>query len=407
MVNNRFSEENISKEFKNRDNYNKDLYIEREDSEKNLKRLLSRNKQIFVHGNNGCGKTWLVEHVLINEDMKYEFINLTDVHIIGGFTEYFKSKISQNKVSIEETTNGGIGIPGVAALSGEKISEFEITHNYLWEYLSERKKTVLILDNFEKIIEYKDLLDSVSDLLTLTDSKQMIEFGNYIIVIGTLNNMIDYLTSATNNRTISTRIKAMEVQGFTLKECNNYVQKRFINCGMTSTNFEYLSSLIMKETDGIPHSMCDLGYYIAINHFDNKNNVIDYQSNLVKGAIHNWIKESLSDEYYIISKIYQNNIRLKNNKNLILYALIHYDKKEFSSSQIFGYIDGFGMHDKKGVNTSKNVKVYLDELANEDNNNNILIKIYEDGYRIKSIRILVCLQNMLYEENNIIKIKEL
>lgn len=166
-----------------------------------------------------------------------------------------------------------------------------------------------------------------------------------------------------------------------------------------------LSKRIFILTGGMPQTVNDLCYYIAIEHYDAKKTDIVLKSEQVHIAEQKWTFERMTAEYSVINGYFKENIKEDVALNYILISLQEFTWKEFSSSELLFAIGNIYGENTKSLNNKK-VKAYLDKLADDTENRNILIKTNADGYRIKSFKTFACLMMALYSKDNVICCEE-
>lgn len=398
------NEDKINDIFCNRGEFSEKEYISRQFYEMQLGRYLDRNKYVFVKGESGCGKTWLINHILKGLKVEYEFVNMASVKMQGGFYFFFKNALPEIKMERNETMSASANALAVmGGLETEKV--YSIGHDYLWEYLKSHNKKIIVFDNFESIIEDRQILNELSCIITLADDPQMLKTDTKFVIIGATSDIMQYFEEMPNYQTIANRVAVMRVNGFNDTECRDFISKRFRDCAFTLSNLDALSNYIFARTNGMPQSVNDLCYYIAIAYLDARQTNIVQNSSFVEEGEKNWVDARLDAEYSLIRGLYKENVKTDIKNNHILFALRNYRLIEFSSSEVLAYIDSYLNREIKGMNKTA-VKKYLIKLADDSKNRNILEKTCDDGYKVKSYKTFACINIVLVNENDNIKIIE-
>lgn len=400
----RVTEEIINTVFGNKKSYDKSRYIPRKDCQTELIRKLNRYQCLFITGESGCGKTWLTEYVLSENNLKENYINMAEIKYQGGLIKYFENSIPKINEERKEIKEAAVKIPVAEGILSVE-STYKLNNDILWSYIKQNKNKVIVFDNFENIINDTELLNELSCLITLVDDKRMIDANVKFIIIGALSDVVRYFQQMPNYKTIASRISTITVNGFSENETHDFVIKGFGECGFP-TGLGGIARLIHTHSDGIPQAVNELCYFIALTHFDGKEKRIEPESDITTQAVLEWIKDRMIGEYSILLKFYEENLKDKNENNMILYSLKEFGTREFSVSQLKSQIDAiFG--EKGDAISLKKIRDYLLILAEDSSNSNILVRKNEEGYKQKSFKTYACLNQAIYLDDNVIKCIEL
>lgn len=393
------TEVRINEIFANREDYCEDRYIAREDCERNITRAINRFRYVFITGESGSGKTWLTKNILSKLGYQYEYINLSEIALCGGLIEYIKNTFKEIETGRSETICAEANAI-IASGRGEASHEYQINTDFLWGFIKKYKKRVVVFDNFESIIDNQQILNDISCLITLADDPRMQDYDPKFLIIGAVNDVVRYFQTMSNYQTIASRVKNVPIYGFTDTETSNFVSKGFAECGFSSNSMSELSMKIHNLSGGLPQTVNDLCYYIAIEHLDIGEDKIELGSEIMKRAEQKWISERMLAEYSVIRGYFTENITDNELLNYVLFSMSTFDLREFSSSEIRAKAEiAMGDNVKKGLSVKK-VKDYIERLADDTGNRNILVKTNTDGYRIKSYKTKACLLSVLYIEND-------
>lgn len=394
----KITEELIDKIFANRTDYCKERYIERNDCERDLTRALNRFRYVFITGESGSGKTWLMKNILSKLNYKYEYINLSEVALCGGLLEYIKRTYKEIETIRKEKMAAELNA-ALAKGVGETSHEYQINTNFLWEFIKNNNKKIVVFDNFESVINNQQILNDISCLVTLADDPRMQKHNPRFLIIGAIKDVIKYFQTMSNYQTIANRVSSVPIYGFTDTETSNFVTKGFTECGFSSSSLAKLSMKIHKLSGGIPQTVNEICYYIAIAHLDCGVDKIELDSEIMKKAEQNWINERMMAEYSVIRGYFTENMSDNQELNYVLFSMSTFDLREFSISEIRAKAEiSMGDNVKQGVKIKK-VREYIERLADDTGNRNILVKTNTDGYKIKSYKTRACLLLALYIEN--------
>lgn len=384
--------------FKNRGKYEEEGYIERDTYETDLYRSLNRYKYVFVTGESGCGKTWLYTHVAIKQKIKYQVINLAEIMMKGGFYNYFKSLFSERVVEKTELKSVEIN-GGVFGGNLEENKTIEVVHDYFKMFLDKNKDTLIVFENFEIIISERNILESLSCIITMADDPIMLNSNTKFLFVGAINDYLSYFSKISNYQTIANRIQHLHIKGFNDTECYNFVTKRYKKCGFEIEEPNEFTFCILDCTDGIPQSVNELCYFIALSHYKKNEIKICLNTNAFTDGKKAWISQFLLAEYSLIRDLFYKNKENLAYLNYVLYVISEQKLKLFTAERIVATIDSPTFVEIRGKQiTYKRVKKYLDELSDDGSNKNILLK-YNDEYRIKSYKTYRCLKLVIIKKD--------
>ena len=408
------SREKILEEiFASRTEFNKDKYIKRDSYEKYYQKALRSPKCIIVKGFSGSGKTWLTHNILINNDKKCEWINLSSIGSLNnGFNDFFKSQLQKYKTEISEDKKAGAS---AVFASGELSTSntYKLSYDYFYEYLKNNQHKYIIFDNLETIINNQPVIEALGAIITMIDDPKILKMDVRFIIIGTNSDIMSVFGKLPNIDTIRNRTQDLpEIKGFTHSECSEYIMKNFKEIRIALENPIEFINFVYKCTNGIPQNVCDLCKEICYECIYNKKDRIDdIPTNthpILKEAQSNWIRSTFSSDYTKIFKLYTTN-KAENAayNNYILFMLS--ELEEYGKIKTSFDVEYFKVKvseyftDNAKINTSiskKRIMEYLDKLSDTKNNNNILEKIAKDNYTIRDIKAVLCIRNILYLDNS-------
>ncbi len=387
-------EEKINNTFASRKEYDNARYISRKEYEIDLRRAINRFRYVFITGESGSGKTWLVDYYIYNYGIEKRYINLAEVGVAGSFIDYLKKSIPEEPVGRTNRISGGVDAKFLSG-SGEVETNYEFNNDYLWEFIESSRDCVIVLDNFETIIGNARILNEISCLITLADDPRMIKYNPHFLIIGALRDIVEYFQTMPNYQTIANRIRTINIKGFTDTETLDFVSKGFYDSGFCVTKSAELANRIYTLTGGFPQAVNELCYDVAIVHYDNNKNEIEIPSELEYKAELKWLEESMLAEYSVVNSYFMENVCKDDLLNYILYSLCEFKMREFSVSEIKAQAEMLMTDEKKQISNVK-AKKFLDRLSDDTDNRNILIKTNADGYRVKSYKTMACISIILY-----------
>ena len=414
-------EEILNKIFSSRTEFNKEKYIKRDYYERAYQKALRSPKCIIVKGFSGSGKTWLTHNILIENKKECEWINLSRIGSLNnGFNDFFKSQLKKYKAEISEDKKAGASV-GFASGGLTTSNTYKLEHDYFYEYLKNNQHKYIIFDNLETIINNQPVIEALGAIITLIDDPLVLEMDVRFIIIGTNSDIMSVFGKLPNIDTIRSRTQDIsEIKGFNLTECSKYIMENFKKIRIELENPIEFINFVYKCTNGIPQNVNDLCAEICDECINREKYCIDdipTNTNIIlKEAQLNWIRSTFSSDYTKIFKLYTANKAIKATyNNYILFMLS--ELEEYGKSKTSFDVDYFKTRvseyfiDNDKIETSitkKRIKMYLNELSDTKNNNNILEKIAEDNYTIRDIKAVLCIRNILYlDDSNNVSIQDI
>lgn len=392
------TEDKINTVFANRKDYDAKRYIPRPKYERDLQRELDRWRYVFVTGESGSGKTWLVDYYLSTNEKEKKYINLAEVGLAGSLMSYLEKSAPQVKTEDKLSAKANVSIP-VLSGSGELTSTFQINNDYLWDFIEENKDRIIVFDNFESIIQNKELLNDISCLITLADDPRMRQYNPHFLIIGALKDVLQYFRTMPNYQTIESRVSTVLINGFTEVETDSFVNKGFTECGFNTSKMKGLTKRIFDLTWGFPQAVNELCYYIAISHYDANETDIKFPSEAVYRAEKELVRKSMMAESLILKGYFDENNHSNPLLNYILYASNNIGMKEFSAEKILATAEQYIRESEKMLPITQ-VKDFLNMLSEQQENRNILIRTKNNGYRFKSYKTFSCISVVLDIKND-------
>ena len=388
--------------FSSRDKYDEKKYVIRNVCEENFIRALKSGKCVLVRGISGSGKTWLTKHIL--KDTDYELINLAKANKAGSIDACFAEKIGKIKTEYEESISASAG---VGPLRGEGIS----TSKYIWaedlyeQFLKRRKLEYIVFDNFETIINNDKVINELGSIITMSDDEDIQKYNTKIILVGANNDIKRLFDRLPNYETISNRIYELpEIKGFDYQECLGFINSSFEKLNFNVTKLDSFSRYILNNTRGVPQSVKDFCYQIAVIFLKNKHLTIDMNDKsslkLLKLAEEEWLKVSFLSDYSIISNLYWDNISHDKKNNYILFQIQEDDMVEVSVDRLYANMTVYFPNLDKELPSKKRVAEYLKSISDSSNNCNILEQRSDSIYSVRNTKILLCMRLMLYLEED-------
>lgn len=325
---------------------NEVMYVSRPDLEESLIEGLRGTKHLIVHGESGSGKSWLYKKVLKDKDIKYEVINLANAARRGSvnqaFQDFLDSQASTVRTGYSESKNATLGIPG-ANSQIDHTDHYTMPQKEPFEALlqrlnniSKKQKSVLVLDNLERIFDDKKLLSELADLITLLDDEVYSEYKVKFIIVGVPNDLAKYFSETPSYATVGNRLDEIkEVFRFSPQQTKELVFRGFVQeLGLIKEKdplIDEVADHVIWVTDRIPQRIHEYCAKLAWEAVDRKRELI--KSDL-KVADRKWLEASLNKAYSIIANSMNEKVTKVQRKNQVIYTLGQTTRSGFRYSDI-------------------------------------------------------------------------
>lgn len=398
---------------------NPEMYIHREELEASLIRALRKPKHIIIHGESGCGKTWLYKEVLNRRKIRYEVLNAATVNSSNGFFDAIRLMSARLK-PLDKKGYDQKKSTEVSALVAK--GNLEQTNNFEYKtqepYLdllkilfskAEGRDSFLVIDNLEHIVRNDKLVEELSSLLLYLDDEEYGKNKVKIILVGTPNNIREYFNTTQGYQTIVNRVQEIpEVSLLNNSSVSELAHKGFFELldmkieKKPNKNFDktYLLNAIAWFSAKVPQYVHDFCLQIAFE--SEENNTITYES--YNKALHNWLKESLISESAALEANINSTGTKVGRRNQVILAISRLNFNEFNSSEVEKELRELFPDSTKGKQL--NISAIMSELAN--NKHPIIRKTLQTGnYRFIDPKLKIIARWMLKKlANETIQIKK-
>jgi len=402
-------------------NINEQMYVQRIGIENDLKSAISGSKHIIIHGESGTGKSWLYKKVLKDLNMVYfpsnlanasrfnsidkEFENLvnrvtkrTEVSYIESEGACLESEIGANVFSvIKAKIKGALNIGSQKNFRINSKEPFEACLEYLYKK-SKKKQSILVLDNFESILDNQKLLKELSDLILLLDDER---YGGYkvkLLIVGTPGDILYYFSNISSNAPVVNRLKEIsEVSRMTKDQAFELIDKGFKNeLKYSFINENAIKKHIVWITDQIPQRLQE--YCLILANLAKESKSIN-DSMLAKADVE-WLRDSLFSNYVAIEKAMNSRETSVGRRNQTLYALGQLDTNEIRNNDVEVIVRKVFSEKTDGV--AINISAMLAELERSEPS---IIKRSPkgDAYYFCDPKFRMCIRTMLFVEEELVK----
>jgi len=217
------------------------MYVDRPDLERALQSGLNGSLTLVIHGESGCGKSWLYKKVLSDLRAHYIVGNLAKAVSMGSIGAEFDN-ILANRPRKKEERRGGEGSIGVLGNTGTLTREetLEYGKRNSFELILEecrrqagRARAVLVLDNWEQIVDKPELLKELASFIILLDDERCAKHEVKLVIVGATSEFQRYYAGNPHILTLENRLLELsEVPRFTLQQCEKLIMHGFSELGL-------------------------------------------------------------------------------------------------------------------------------------------------------------------------------
>jgi AAA domain len=354
---------------------NEAMYISRPDLEEKLTQAIFAGLHVLIHGESGCGKSWLYKRVLAHQQTYYLPVNLAVASNLGSITSALRNSIHREggakKVGYSETKSAEAGLPGLAKGALEHTGQYEVGEKEPFEACLEfcrskagnKKPAFVVLDNLETIFSEDKLMKELGNLITLLDDDHYSAYGVRILIVGVPSGVREYFTKSENRQTIANRIREMpEVAALDHDQIIEFVHRGFtkeLEYKLPTDQFESIAAHIEYVTMGFPqrlHEYCLELSFVAQRHAKT------VTADLLDEADKNWLSTQLSNDFTLIQSMMNEKETRVGRRNQAIYALGRLNKNEFRNSDVEAQVRK--EFPESTTNVIINVSQILSDLAN-------------------------------------------
>lgn len=323
---------------------NQRTYAERVTLETRLRRSLNGHKYIILCGESGNGKTWLYKNVFQKANLNYYIVNLAKMHNEGSLNNVLLLKLGELGTSIVATEKRELDVsikPGGMGGGYKDTTEYKSMPLGAMEQLANEismvsagKPSILVLDNFEQIVDNDEFVRQVASLIISADDEFIARTNIKILIVGTPTNIKQMISKVSNATTISNRfIEIPEVARLELGEARYIMSQGFEkHLHMTFlVDKNQLYKDIAHKTDRIAQHVQELCLKIAYNASENKNVINDH---VVREAEKEWLEETLSVDMATVQGLMNSQVTKIGRKNQVMYCLGMIEAEDFRHGDI-------------------------------------------------------------------------
>lgn len=323
---------------------NQRTYVERPALESRLKDALGGQKYIIIHGESGNGKTWLYKKVFKQLKVQFQVINLGNASASGSLEALFENKLGemghQSALAKKTEIEGGARPMGIGGSVKQTIEYKSWNPSAFVRLLHEmsivsgERRSVLVLDNFEQVVDDAKVMKDISGLIISADDDAIADYNVKLLIVGTPNNIRHMISKVSNAYTISNRlVEIPEVARMEVSEAISLMIQGFerhLKCTFLMDKSELYRDICWK-TDRIAQEIQELCLKIALGASRNRGII---NKTVVEEAEKSWAQDSLSHDLGTIELLMNSRDTKVGRKNQVLYCLGQYSKEDFKYPDI-------------------------------------------------------------------------
>ena len=386
---------------------NRAMYVQRPDLESEISRAFRTNQHIVIHGESGCGKSWLYKRVLDSQKIEMAIVNMANASRFNDLNAAFKDAVDHaeltKKTGYTETIDGEVNAIAIKSKVGHTNSytigskePFEALLTHLRNRAGDRQ-ICLVLDNFEQIINNEKLAKQVSDIIILADDERYAKYNVKIAIVGVPGDIHKYFSVSGNSATISNRLREIsEVSRLTRPQCDELVLRGFeqeLGYTLDGSERDVILDHIAWVSDRIPERVQQYCLELA---FIAEGKQLLSSGQLTK-ADANWLKTSLLSDYASVEAHMNSRETKSGRRNQTIFAIGAFDGEDFKATDIEDQVRAHFPADTKnenGTDVQLNISQRLTELST--GSSPLIRKTPKgDAYRLSSPKFRMCIRVML------------
>lgn len=326
-----------------RTDVNREIYVDRPELEKELRRALEGSLHAIVFGESGSGKSWLYKKVLGDMNVQIATANCANALRFGSLTNEIRQvtgiEIPKRLASMSEEKHAAVKIPiAEGGLKSTRKFDFAEVDPLLecFRFLRDKagdKNAILVVDNLEMIFRSEKIMEELASLITLLDDSRYAKYNVKLLIVGVPSGVRDYLSQM--HASVGNRVAEIsEVSSLSEQQVSTLVRKGFIDLlkvNIDQAMLQMWQTHIFEVTMGFAQPVqeyCEQLAYVVED--------ADWNATMANldTADNQWLKQGLSQASATIALLMNERETKIGRRNQVLYILGRINKRIFHVNDI-------------------------------------------------------------------------
>lgn len=324
---------------------NQDIYVDRPELEKELRRAIEGSKHAVVFGESGSGKSWLYKQVLRDLNAHVVIANSATAQRLGNLSAVIRlaaGMADERRLTgmSEEIDARAKAIVAEGGLKAKREYELEQDDPLLDAFKHIRgeagsQPAVLVVDNLEIILTAEELMTELGALVTVLDDARFSKYEVRLLLVGVPSVLKQYFLKSSNTLSIANRLtEVSEVSNLSRPQVDTLVQKGFVDLlrvDITPADLSQWQEHIYRVTMGYAQAVqeyCEvLGYIVEDSDWKGSTDQLGL-------ADANWLKVGLSSASVSVAARMNERETKAGRRNQVLFALGRVQERSFTADTV-------------------------------------------------------------------------
>ena len=320
------------------------MYVNRPDHEAALRRGIRTGYNIVVHGDSGCGKSWLYKKVFKDEGVFFKVVDFStagdadevDILLLEAVTEYMQwvesSKTNERDIEFKPANMGG-KYKEQTVFAKLEASPFARLLSAIRHQAGKSKKSFLVFENLEYILDKEDVVKKIQTMLLALDDPNSAKFDVKICLVGVPSEIKEVLSDGNKYQTISNRVyEVPEVDRLSRTAVNLLVVRGLEQeLEYTIESKTYCYSKIAFVTYRIPQYVHDVCLHVAMRAEETLNQV---NPEVIDLALRDWIMSNSRQSIEFVRRWIMGDRAPNRTRAKIIYTISRLEEHFFSAEDI-------------------------------------------------------------------------
>ncbi len=324
---------------------NQDIYVDRPELEKELRRAIEGSKHSVVFGESGSGKSWLYKRVLRDLDAHVVVANSASAQRLGSLVTVIRlaaGMADERRLTgmSEELDARAKMVVAEGGLKSKREYELEQDDPLLDAFMRIRSEAnarpaVLVVDNLEIILSAEALMTELGALVTVLDDARFSKYEVRLLLVGVPSVLKQYFLKTTNTLSIANRLtEVSEVSNLSRGQVDRLIQKGFadlLSVNISASDLAQWQEHIYRVTMGYAQAVqeyCEvLGYIVEDAGWQGR-------ADQLRLADTNWLKVGLSSASVSVAARMNERETKAGRRNQVLFALGRIPERSFTADTV-------------------------------------------------------------------------